>query len=345
MSNLFTVTPRQAKTFITQILQAGLVPYVESSPGCGKSSIMKQIAKDFNLALIDHRLSTSEPTELSGLPHFNGKGEAVFAPFTELFPLTHTPLVPGTVGTMLFFDELPAARKETQAACFKLILDRMVGQHKLHDNCVITAAGNRRNDRALVNPISTAMASRLVHLELQVNFTEWLEDVAIPNKYDPRIIAFLSMYPNKLDMFDPSSPDKTFSCPRTYEFLNRLLKVEPEITDLSATLFAGTINSGTAVEFVQFSRVFSEIPSIKEILANPLSTPVPDTAALKWAVTTAILEHVDKDTIEALMKYTSRFTTDFRILFCRSINIRFPELKSHPAFLNALTGIAHYLFS
>ena len=146
MDNLFVCSPRQARSFIVQILEAGLVPYVESSPGCGKSTIMASIAKDFGLKMIDHRLSTSEPTDLSGLPHFTKDGEAAFAPFAELFPLEHTPLVAGTNGWMLFLDEFPAARKETQAAAYKLILDHMVGQHYLHERCVITAAGNRRND-------------------------------------------------------------------------------------------------------------------------------------------------------------------------------------------------------
>lgn len=344
MDNLFVCSPRQARSFIIQILEAGLVPYVESSPGCGKSTIMASIAKDFGLKMIDHRLSTSEPTDLSGLPHFTENGEAAFAPFAELFPLTDTPLVPGTNGWMLFLDEFPSARKETQAAAYKLILDHMVGQHHLHERCVITAAGNRRNDRALTNPISTAMASRLVHLELQVNQKEWMEDVAIPNNYDHRIIAFLSQYPGKLDTFDPASKERTFCCPRTWEFVNKLIYGR-QLTDEAAILLAGTINSGVAVEFVQYTRLFNEIPSVAVILAAPETTQVPNEASLKWAIISALLEHANETNLDKLTKYVDRFTADFRILFYKSVNIRNPALRAHPAFTNAMRELSRYLFS
>jgi shikimate kinase len=36
----------------------------------GKSSIAKSLAKEANLQIIDHRLSTSEPTDMSGLARF-----------------------------------------------------------------------------------------------------------------------------------------------------------------------------------------------------------------------------------------------------------------------------------
>ena len=65
MDSLYTCTPRMAKDFIRQILSAGLVPYVESSPGAGKSSIIKEVAAEFNIAVIDHRLSTSAPEDLN----------------------------------------------------------------------------------------------------------------------------------------------------------------------------------------------------------------------------------------------------------------------------------------
>ena len=77
----------------------GLGPFVTGSPGCGKSSIMKAIADKLSLSVIDHRLSTSEPTDMC-LPNFTADGHAYFAPFAELFPLRSAPLPEGarTVG-------------------------------------------------------------------------------------------------------------------------------------------------------------------------------------------------------------------------------------------------------
>ena len=244
---------------------------------------------------------------------------------------------------MLFLDEFSSASREVQAAAYKLLLDRMVGQHHLHDRVAMVAAGNRRSDRAIVNPIGTAMASRLVHLEMVVDFTEWLEDVAFAKNYDSRIVAFLSQYPSKLDTFDPDSKEKTFACPRTWEFVNKLIN-GIQLEDRHVVLLAGTVGPGIAMEFVQFSRVFGEIPVISDVLAYPQSLPVPDTAARRWATVAMLLEHADVQTIPHITTYVGRFSADFRILFYRGLNKKHPELNTVPAVRTALVELSSYIF-
>lgn len=340
--NIYRCTPRQVKRFVTDVLFAGLVPYVQSSPGMGKSSIMRAIASELNLQLIDHRLSTSAPEDLSGLPRFDEDGKARFSPFADLFPTKDTPLPPGKEGWMLFLDEFNSASKSVQAAAYKLILDRMVGQHKLHERVVICAAGNLATDRAITNPISTAMQSRVVHLEMQINYQEWLEDVALKEGYDSRVIAYLSQYNSKLMDFRPDHQEKTFCCPRTWEFVNRLIK-DKEVTDESAVLLAGTITSGTAVEFVQFTKVFNSLINIRDIIADPENCRLATDVSAKWATIAHMMEKVDANNFDTLSRYANRFTVDFRILFFRSVLIRNPNLRSHQAFIRAMAELSRYL--
>ena len=342
MTDLYRCTPRQVKKFVTDCLFAGLVPFVQSSPGMGKSTIMRDIAKDLQLKMIDHRLSTSAPEDLSGLPRFDENGRAVFAPFADLFPLEDTPKPEGKEGWMLFLDEFNSASKSVQAASYKLILDRMTGQHRLHQNCVITAAGNLSTDRAITNPISTAMQSRVVHLEMQISFEEWLYDVALKQNYDSRIIAYLSQFPSKLMDFRPDHNEKTFCCPRTWEFVNALIR-DKDVKDESAVLLAGTITSGTAVDFVQFTKVFHNLVTIKEIRANPAECRVPTDVGAKWAVISHMMEKITDENFDDLAVYADRFTIDFRILFYRSILVRNPNLRQHPAFIRAMSSLARYL--
>lgn len=213
MQDAYTVTTRAMPQVLATLIEAGLVPFITSSPGMGKSAIVAQLAKAGNLKLIDHRLSTSEPTDFTGLPGFID-GYAVMHPFREIFPLADQELPAGYNGWLLFLDEFPSASKAVQAAAYKLILDRMVGQHHLHPEVYIIAAGNKATDRAIVNTLSTAMQSRLVHLEMAVVFDEWFEDVALANNYHPTIKAFLKANPSKLWDFRPDHQDKTFCCPR-----------------------------------------------------------------------------------------------------------------------------------
>ena len=344
MSELHSCTPRTIRKHIARCLDVGLVPFVQSSPGMGKSSIAKSIAKEANLQIIDHRLSTSEPTDMSGLARFNESGYAYYSPFEGLFPLESTSLPEGKNGWLLILDEFNSAKKDVQAAAYKLILDREVGQHKLNENVYIICLGNLATDRAIVNNLSTAMQSRLVHFTMEVSFTEWLEDVAIKEKYDPRLIAFLSMYPKYLMDFRPDHQDKTFCCPRTWEFLNKLIKDEP-ITDEDAPLFAGTITSGVAVEFIQFSKAINGLVNVKEVVADPHSCKLPPNISCLWATTTHLLEHVNNKNFDPICAYVGRFDMSFRVLFFRSIIIRYPELKQHPAFIRSLSEVARYLYN
>lgn len=349
MSNLYTCKPRQVRKFIIECIQAGLVPFLQSSPGSGKSAITRSISNDFDLKLNDVRLSCQEPTDLTGLPGFKD-GRAYFAPFSELFPIEGTPLpqrlenekMVNRNGWLLFLDEFNSASRSVQAAAYKLILDRMVGQHRLHSNVAIVAAGNLTTDRAIVNPISTAMQSRLIHLEMIVDFNEWLEDVALKENYDSRIIAFLMQFNEKLMDFRPDHQEHTFCCPRTWEFVNRLITGK-EVNDETAILLTGAITSGVAMEFVQFTKVFKDMISIHDIRRDPKTCRLPTENALKWAVITHMMEKVDDKNFKDLHTYADRFDISFRILFYRSILIRKPELRTHPNFGPAAAGIERYL--
>ena len=214
MTNIYSSRPRQIRRNVERCFNAGLVPFVKSSPGIGKSSIMRAIAKDYNLELIDIRLSMCDPTDLNGLPTFDHEtGRAKFMPF-DMFPVLGTPLPKGKNGWLMFFDEFNSAPKSIQAASYKIILDHMVGMNTLHENVFKAAAGNLSTDRAIVNPLSTAMQSRVIHMQMEANFEDWLRDVALPQGYDSRITAFLSMYPSRLMDFRPDHEDNTFCCPR-----------------------------------------------------------------------------------------------------------------------------------
>ena len=341
---IYTVTPRKARELIVDIMSAGLVPYIHGSPGSGKSAIMRSIAVEYNLQLIDHRLSTSEPTDLNGLPRFMD-GYAEFVPFKGIFPTEDVEPMKGKEGFMLFLDEFNAMPRSVQAAAFKLVLDRMVGQHRLHPQTVITAAGNLSTDRGITNPISTPMQSRLVHLELEVSFDEWLQDVALPNKYDPRIIAFLSQYPSKLMDFRPDHNEKTFSSPRTWQFMNQLIKDKP-VLDSKAAMYAGTITSGVAMEFIQYCKIFLDLVTIDQIVTNPNITPVPTDPSLCWATVSHLMEKVTEDNLQSVCTYIDRFDISFRILFFRSVMITHGKvLENHPAFKSSVISVSKYLYA
>ena len=336
----YTCTPRQIRKHVIRCMTAGLVPFIQSSPAMGKSAIVASIAQEYGLQLIDHRLSTSAPEDLTGLPMFKD-GIASFAPF-DTFPIVGTPLPEGKQGWLLFLDEFNSASKAIQAAAYKLVLDKMVGLHKLHPNVVIICAGNLATDRAIVNPVSTAMQSRLIHMTMDLNFKEFIEDVAFPQKWDPRIIAFLSYKPSLLHDFRPDHNDKTFCAPRTWDFMNRLIKGNT-VNQEDAALYAGAITSGVAIDFINFTKVYDSLPRIEIILRDPQGAGLPADSATRWATVTHLIEHANGENFTEIATYINRFNAEFRVLFFRGLTIQKPELRKHQAFRAAMVELSKYL--
>lgn len=340
-AQLYTCTPKQCKQFICDCIEAGLTPLILGSPGVGKSEIVKQVADLYNLQLVDMRLSMMDATDLQGLPHFEN-GKAVFTPY-NMFPLEGDPLPEGKQGTLIFLDELNSAPRSVLCAAYKLILDHMVGNYKLHRNCVIVAAGNRIEDRAIVNNIGTAMQSRLVSLTMEPSFKDWLTEVAIPRNYDERIVAYLNMYNEKLCTFDPESNEKAFACPRSWSFIHKLVTNKKKLDENAAKLFAGIIGAGTAVEFTQFCNVYNKLIKYENVVADPKNCPLPEDKASLWALIVSLANKVTKVNMDKLCTYANKFELPFRIVFYRYVTQKYPELANSQPYINAMVELAQYM--
>lgn len=353
--NIYRVGPRKLRELTIDCLEAGLVPMIEGPPGSGKSSIVASIADEALLDMTDHRVSTSAPEDFNGLPRFDKDGNAYFAPFADIFPLATRKVPEGKRGFMLFLDEFSSGKEDVQAAAYKPLLDHKIGQHALHPLCAIVAAGNRMEDRAVVNEMGTALQSRLIWLELQVVFKEWLEDVAIAQDYDYRIIAYLNRYQDKLMDFRPDHTDKTFRCPRTWGFMNRLIKgktfrqiqhedgsSEYEM-DGKAALYNGTIGATGVAEFIRFTLIGDAMPDIEAILADPSGLAVPGDMNLMYITISYLQGKVTEETLMGIGEYVNRFDMTFKIMFFRAMMARFPHLRHHPTIVDAQIKLSHYL--
>ena len=330
-----------AKELITDCLRAKLVPMLAGSPGIGKSDIFRSIAEEFGLKLIDHRLSTSDPTDLSGFPAIV-EGRATYTPF-DLFPVDGTEVPKGFNGWLLFLDEFNSAPMSVQAAAYKLALDRMVGQHHLHENCFVVCAGNLESDGAIVNRLSTAMQSRLIHLELAVDYKEWLS-WAYSNDIDHRVTSFINSAPDKLHRFNPDHNDKTFPCPRTWEFMSRIIKPMQGLPFTKMPVMAGTVGQGMAREFLQFCELEKDIPTFAQISENPENTPIPNEPSTTYFLCGTIANKTDDKNISKVIKYVERMPIEFQIVCFRDLLKRKNTLKKNPAIRKWISENSQELF-
>lgn len=301
------------KDSIVDILRADLVPFIGSSPGCGKSDIIRSIAKEFNLYVIDMRLASKDPTDISGFPTLNmDRTRSKYSP-PEDFPIEGDDIPKGYDGFLLFFDEMNSAPLSVQAACYQVILDRTVGQHNLHPKCKVIAAGNLATDKAIVNRMSTAMQSRMVHLHMSINLDAWL-DWSYKADIDYRVRSFIKFRPELLQKFNPNHNDVTFACPRTWEFVSKLIQDWKVIPSTKLTILAGTVSEGVALEFMSYIEIMEDLPDFKKMLATPTTINIPDDPSIIHAMCGLIAHKATAENIETLMKLVNRFPKEFQVI-------------------------------
>lgn len=311
-----------------------LVPYITSSPGIGKSDSAKAFAKKYKLKVIDLRLSQCTPEDLQGFPMRNGN-KATFTPF-DVFPLEGEELPVEELedgskivmnGWLLLLDELSSATKAVQAAAYKLILDRMVGSFNLHENVMIMACGNNITDKAVVHKMSTALQSRLIHYKLDLNLKDWVE-WALKSDIDYRIVAFVQFNPSMFMNFTPDHVDMTYACPRTWEFLNRLIHDQPVSRVDSIARVAGTVGQAAGYEFLTFCEVQKDLPRWEDIMDPNKNDkiPIPAEASAKFATICWLASKATEAEAVKCIPFVKRFGADFQVIFCRGIFTRFPNI-------------------
>jgi hypothetical protein len=338
------INSEQAVPAILKILKANLTPMVAGSPGIGKSDIVAQIAKKYNLKLIDVRLAQADPVDLMGYPVLNKDSTRMeYAP-SKLFPLEglDTP-EEGTNGWLVFLDELTSAPLSVQSAAYKIILDRKVDQRSIHSKVAFVAAGNHSTDNAIVNRMSTALQSRLVHLNLNVDHQAWL-DWANDNRLDHRIISFIKFRPELLHKFDPKHDDNTFASPRTWHFLSKIIQNTEHFDTTDFAVMAGTVGRGAAVEFNTYSSIYQDLPDIDDLIANPNSFNVPREPSHQYAMTTLLSHNMKGDAVDPLMTVLEQLPLEFQTVALRDIHAMYPDLRSHPRIINWVSKNADKLF-
>jgi hypothetical protein len=325
ISSEITVNATEAAEFIVMCFHARLTVYLSGPPGVGKSDIFRQIAKKYRLYLIDLRLSQLDPVDLNGFGSAKGD-RGTYLPM-DIFPLEGDPLPAGYKGFLLFLDELPSAPLAVQAAGYKVALDHMVGNRKLHPKTFVAAAGNRVQDGAIVNRLGTAMQSRLAHLTLRVAHEPWLQ-WASENGIDSRITSWIHHKPTALHDFKPDHNDKTFACPRTWEFASRLLKVQPnmQLRD-KLPILAGTIGQGAARAFVSYCDVYKDLVSYADIKRSAKTLAVPQEPAMLAATAGMIGSNVTAADLPDVMPYIYRLPLEHQTFAMRDACRRNPKLR------------------
>ena len=285
------------------------------SPGVGKSQGVRQIASNVQqrtgkqVNITDVRLLLFNPVDLRGIPTANADRTFAIWLKPQIFQMDDS----SDVVNILLLDEISAAPPSVQAAAYQITLDRVIGEHKLPDNCFVIAAGNRTTDKSVAYTMPKALANRMCHLKVISDHDSW-HKWAMKSGIHESVIGYLNYKPEKLMQTDAKDAN-AFATPRAWEMVSRLLTcVSTELAEIYPMVI-GCIGEELANDFREWYDVFQNVPPVDKIFAGT-HNGVPQIPGIIYALSSRIVayartHHSAKEMNNAI-SYVSKFSVEFR---------------------------------
>lgn len=295
------------KELLREYRAADVPTYVSGPPGVGKSDAFKQLTKELKIGFKDIRLGTKLPEDFNGIPVPDLEKRMAIWLKAEFWP---DPKRDGPAGIMLL-DELTDTSKAVQSCAYQVVLDRCIGDLKLEPGWWPAAAGNRREDRAAAQALSTALANRFAHITVGADPEAWMV-WANTNDIDPLITGYIRFRPTHLYSMEGADL-RAFPTPRSWVQASKFVRKPPSIR---FRLMAGLIGEGVATEFEAVYMKTLDLPDFDDVLKAPDKCPIPKQPGSKYALSSMLSRYTKRDNIGKVMTYVTRpeFGRDFEII-------------------------------
>ena len=313
--------PSRMKEVLIDVLKTRWPVFIWGPPGVGKSSLVKQIASEKKLKLMDVRASLLDPTDLRGIPYVTSE-RAKWAPPAFL------PNDKKSEG-LLFFDELNAAPPLVQASLYQLTLDRRLGEYELPEKWRILAAGNRAEDASIVFKMPAALSNRFIHLDFEHNLQDW-RNWAIDNKIHPLVLGFLGIRGELL--FNMSSNERAFPTPRSWEIMSDQLHIFENFNQIEE-LMMGTIGEAATIEFMTYCKGSLSEKQILKIIEDPDKAKLPEKLSDIYALISYLISKNEDDQVRSAgAKLLNRLSPEMAVLLLRDLQRANPKFAMEPSY-------------
>lgn len=300
-------------------LQHSMPPIiVYGDPGVGKTQCISWVVREMvskygiRVGLIVSQMSTYDMIAVRGMPIPDREsGTTKWLP-QDSFPNEHNCADYDVV--VWFMDELTAAPKSVQPPLYSLLqFGSIENGITIPPNVMIVAAGNDKDDRAIVSDMSSALANRLVHFDVQVSLDSW-KDWALREGIHPMIIAFHNsnegQYLHKMQA-DTTGLIKGFPSPRTWHRVSDDLVRYADNERLREARVIGHVGPEAGVAFNTFFRVHDQLPNPENILNGQLDK-VPEEDHMIYATLSNLVAHLlkkyDATRIDNFFSYVEKAT-------------------------------------
>jgi hypothetical protein len=336
---------------------AGRTPCVWGAPGIGKTAISSLLEKDprvqalATVKVVSLNKLIEKAKEAATSSKANGKVRTVtfIASNCDSVDLAGIP-VPDVADKLLLrflieeieiavrepviliIDEFTTVPPSVQGPLLRLILERVAGNKRLHDNSRIVCLANPPEQAPGAFDLSAATMNRLVHVELVPAaketakwFTENVGELGSALREEACLWAACVAVNDGILQFNPPAGAiagrETWGSPRAWhaalDVSVTLRELNSPKTVINASI-EGSVGNHAAGLFKGTRKVKDELPSVEEVVADPRAAKLPANKAYQVAVI-AILARVGTVDSFAAWIYASRLAGEFRLVAIRTI--------------------------
>lgn len=252
------------------VLMGDDVPLIIGESGIGKTSLVKELSKKNNYAMVNIDANLLKEGEIGGLPIVKN-GQTIYATHHKLIELDQA--IEKGKEVLLFIDELNRCEHAVQQELMNLIINREINGYKLNNKVKIVGAMNPSNkyngyeesDYQIVD-MDAAQEDRFVWLNMDSDVKEWIKWGMESKEITEEIIEFISTFPEYLSNHNTNEDIK--ATPRSWHRVNRAYRNFRENREKFSkeTLYnviKGNIGTSIATDFINF------INNRKETIATP----------------------------------------------------------------------------
>jgi hypothetical protein len=283
--------------------------------GVGKSQVPVQVAQEEGWEVITVNLCNYQPSEVTGW--VTQVGDVMSQLLPDWAQRVFDAAKAGKK-TIIIFEEFPQCDIDVQKAAAQVNWDRRVAGFRLPENCLIIANGNRKADKAAVKSIPEHQVSRFTILTLEAELDPTLAHFAKIG-VAPEVTTYLTQFPDGLHRH--VADGTPFPCPRTWVAVSDVVKGGfPKAVE--TPLIAGAIGVGEQAKFTGFLRIWRDLVAPSKVFADPLGSPVPDAADVRYAMVGSLVAAASSKTAKALATYIKRLPAEYHSVAAAAIKRR-----------------------
>jgi hypothetical protein len=334
---------RTPMLYIASCEDGGAVPYITGPVGWGKTDTVKQfpfkmqrVDPSGNYCIVILNGATLNYGTMGGYLQFGadykGKPTSRFSYpwwWFETWAIVNGVLVKTGKGIdeydggIIFIDEADKMDQDVRKTAGAAALDKNWFSHGLPPGFAVWFAGNLMNMRSGSHKDFDHLINRRREIPIRKDTESWVE-WARRNKKLPEIISFGETYP--LILFsDKPEVQGPWCTPRSLNqadiHLQAVMQVyqmdKIPVDPLVEEELAGGIGSGSAAQLITHIRMGQELPSIEDVVKDPLRCPVPTKVDGKRLMAYRVAAKTKEKNSKQVLAYMSRFEKEFQIIFVR----------------------------